>query len=253
MLEKTTLNHFDKISSTWEQKGWVHSKKLNSHIQKFIRQSEKKTGLHTKKYRSSIYFGIGTGALFNHFPRYSIAGVDEARDMLGRCPEGIIQILSKVEELPFLMDNQFNLAFSRNLLKHCNEPFLAIESMYNKTRPGGVAIAAESVVLHKRDREIPTKLVRMTDPAHPAFLTSEEVIALYYKAGFRHVESVLVPYRSAWFQKWLTAEQAGDAIEREVLNMYKKAPKSFIKQHNVIIENNEITSTVPWLLLRAYK
>ena len=104
MLEKTNLNHFNKISSTWEKKGWVRSRKLNSQIRDFIRQAERKVNLHRKKYRSSVYFGIGTGTLFKHFPRYSVAGIDEAADMLGKCPEGIIQILSKVEDLPFLID-----------------------------------------------------------------------------------------------------------------------------------------------------
>ncbi len=253
MLEKTTLNHFNKISSTWEQKGWVRSQKLNSRIRTFIRESEMKAKLHEKKYRSSVYFGIGTGALFKHFPRYSVAGIDEAADMLGKCPEGVIQILSKVEELPFLMDNQFNLAFSRNLLKHCPEPLAAVESMYRKTRPGGVAIVAESIVLDKKDREIPTRLVRMTDPTHPAFLTKDEVINLFLKAGFKHVDTEVVSYRSAWFQKWLTAEQGNKDIEREVLDIYKNAPENFLKNHAVIIKNNEITSTVPWLLVRAYK
>lgn len=253
MLEQETLNHFDKISSTWEEKGWVRSQRLNSKIRSYLRESENIIGLNTKKYRSSVYFGIGTGALFKHFPRYSVAGVDEAAGMLGQCPEGIIQILSKVENLPFLMDNQFNLAFSRNLLKHCPEPLAAVESMYKKTRPGGVAVMAESVVLDTKDRNIPTQLVRMTDPSHPAFLTQEEVVTLFYKAGFSHVDSTIVPYRSAWFQKWLTAEQGNKDVEEEILALYKDAPKSFLERHNVTIRGNEITSTVPWLLLRAYK
>ncbi len=253
MLEKTTLNHFNKISSTWDQKGWVKSQKLNGQIRNFIRSSERKINLHAKRYRSSVYFGIGTGALFKHFPRYSVAGIDEASDMLGKCPEGIIQILSKVEELPFLMDNQFNLAFSRNLLKHCPEPLRAIESMYKKTRPGGVAIAAESIVLNEKDKEIPTRLVRMTDSTHPAFLTKDEIVNLFLKAGFKHVNTEVVLYRSAWFQKWLSAEQGNKTIEEEVLDMYYHAPPDFLGRHEVIIKGREITSTVPWLLLRAYK
>lgn len=253
MLEKTTLNHFNQISSTWEKKGWVRSQRLNSQIRGYLRQSERKAKLHRKKYRSSVYFGIGTGALFRHFPRYSVAGIDEAADMLGKCPEGIIQILSKVEDLPFLMDNQFNLAFSRNLLKHCPDPLAAVESMYKKTRPGGVAIIAESIVLDIKDKEIPTRLVRMTDPTHPSFLTRDEVISLFCKAGFRHIDSIVVPYRSAWFQKWLVAEQGNKNIEQEVLDMYKHAPDSFLERHKVVIKGNEITSTVPWLFLRAYK
>ena len=253
MLERTTLNHFNEISSTWEQKGWVHSQKLNARIRSFIRESERKAGIHMKRHRSSVYFGIGTGALFNHFPRYSIAGIDEARDMLGRCPEGVIQILSKVEELPFLMDNQFNLAFSRNLLKHCPEPERAIESMYKKTRIGGVAVCAESVVLNASDRDIPTRLVRMTDSTHPSFLTKEEVKSLFHRAGFKKVETEVVPYRSAWFQKWLAAEQAHKDVEQEVLEMYQHGPAGFLRRHHVEIQDDEITSTVPWLLVRAYK
>jgi SAM-dependent methyltransferase len=253
MLQKTTLNHFSKISSTWEKKGWVRSQVLNNQIGNFVRQSERKVGLQKKRYRSSIYFGIGTGALFRQFPRYNIAGVDEVADMLGKCPEGIIQILSRVEELPFLMDNQFNLAFSRNLLKHCPEPLAAIESMYKKTRLGGVAIVAESIVLTPKDKTIPTNLVRMTDSTHPAFLTHKEILSLFYEAGFRHVDFKLVPYRSAWFRRWLAAEQGDKDIEKEVLVMYKNAPKDFIRRHRVVIKGDEIISTVPWLLLRAYK
>ncbi len=253
MLEAATLNHFNRIASTWEQKGWVRSRWLNGVIGNFIRQSERRVRLHTKKYRSSAYFGIGTGALFHHFPRYSIAGIDEAADMLGKCPQGIIQILSEVEELPFLMDNQFNLAFSRNLLKHCPEPQKAVESMYQKTRLGGIAIAAESIVLHARDREIPTRLVRMTDPTHPPFLTGDQVVSLFVKAGFRHVDSIIIPHRSAWFQKWRAAEQADTAIEQEVLEMYRHAPEGFRDRHKVVIRSNEVISTVPWLLVRAIK
>ena len=253
MLEKTTLNHFNRISSTWENKGWVRSEKFNSTIRDFIRSSERKVNLHKKKYRSSVYFGIGTGALFKNFPRYSVAGIDEAAHMLGKCSEGIIQILSKVEELPFLMDNQFNLAFSRNLLKHCPEPLLAIESMYRKTRPGGIAVVAESVVINPDDREIPTRLVRMTDVSHPAFLAQDETVNLFYKAGFKHVEYKIVPYRSAWLQKWLLAEQASKEMAQEILDMYKHAPQGFLQRHHVVIDGRDIISTVPWLLLCAYK
>ena len=253
MLEKSTLNHFNKISSTWEQKGWVRSRKLNKQINSFLRESERTTGLDKQKHRSSAYFGIGTGALFSYFPRYSMAGIDEAADMLGKCPEGVIQIISQVEDLPFLMNNQFNLTFCRNLLKHCPEPLQAVESMYKKTRPGGLAILAESVVLDPEDREIPTKLVRMSDPTHPQFLTKDEIIQMYYKAGFRHIDIKIIPYRSAWFQKWLAAEQGTKDIETEVLEMYRKASGDFHKRHDVVVRNNEITSTVPWLFLRAYK
>ena len=125
--------------------------------------------------------------------------------------------------------------------------------MYRKTRPGGIAVVAESVVLNPEDREIPTRLVRMTDPTHSPFLTHDEIIKLFYKAGFRHVESIVVPYRSAWFQKWLAAEQGDKNIEQEVLDMYKQAPNNFLERHKVVIKGNEITSTVPWLFLRAYK
>lgn len=253
MLEKTTLNHFNKISSTWEKKGWVQSRVLNNQIGSFICAAERKAGIYRKRYKSSVYFGIGTGALFKQFPRYSLAGIDEAANMLGRCPEGVIQILSKIEELPFLMDNQFNLAFSRNLLKHCFEPLRAIESMYRKTRPGGVAVVAESIVLTQEDKEIPTRLVRLADPTHPPFLTHEEIVALFYRVGFRYVDYKIISYRSAWFQKWLAAEQGDSAVEAEVLNMYRKAPNDFLKKHDVVIKGKEIISTVPWLLLRAFK
>ncbi len=253
MLAQKTINHFNQIAPTWENKGWVNSRSFNQNIDRFLRATERKVGFHSKRHKSSVYFGIGTGALFKYLSHYNIAGVDEAKEMLRYCPEGVVQVLSKVEELPFLMDNQFNLAFSRNLLKHCVDPLEAVRSMYKKTRPGGVAVTAESVVLNKEDKVIPTNLVRMTDPSHPEFLSLDEVVKLFKKAGFSNVEYEIVPYRSAWLKKWLQAEQARKGLGNDVLDMYRQAPSGFKDRHRVVIKNDDIISTVPWALIRAYK
>ena len=76
---------------------------------------------------------------------------------------------------------------------------------------------------------------------------------MYRQAGFSQVDYKIVPHRSAWLGKWIQAEQASKDVRDEVIKMYRKAPDSFIKNHQVVIENNEITSTVPWLLVRAIK
>lgn len=253
MLGDTTLNHFNAISSTWEEKGWVHSRKLNSNIHRFIKSTEKATGLNAKRDKSSLYFGIGTGVLFKYLRRYHVAGVDQAAHMLGRCPEGPIQILSDVNELPFLMNDQFNMTLSRNLLKHCAEPERAIQSMYHKLRPGGAAVILESVVLKAEDAEIPTRLVRMTDPTHPPFLAKEAIEVMVKKAGFKRIETGIMPYRSAWLHKWLRAEQARTAVHDDVLALYRDAPTGFRERHDVVVQNGNIISTVPWLFLRAIK
>lgn len=253
MLEEKTTNHFNSIASTWEKKEWVNSSRLNNQIDRFIRSSERTIGLQKKRHKTSLYFGIGTGALFTHLKRYNIAGVDEASQMLGKCPEGIIQILSNVAELPFLMDDQFNLVFSRNLLKHCPEPLQAIESMYRKTRPGSLAIATESVVFTNEDKDIPTKLVRMTDPSHPPFRSVQEIVKMFEKVGFSSVEYIIIPYRSAWLKRWIEAEQASVETHKAILEMYKTAPKAFKERHSVVIDKGEIISTVPWLMIRAVK
>lgn len=253
MVESQTLAHFNDIAATWEHKGWVHSQTLNSHIDAFIRASEKKIHLHSKQHKTGLYFGIGTGVLFDYLHRYAIAGIDGSAEMLGQCPEGVIQILSQVENLPFLMDEQFNLTFARNLLKHCHEPERAIEQMFLKTKRDGVAVVAESVALHPDDTDIPTQLVRMTDPTHPRFLTHAEITQLFYDAGFANVEIEVMPYRSKWLTKWIQAEQARRNVHQGVLSMYRTAPEDFIRRHDVIIQGDEILSTVPWLLLRAYK
>lgn len=253
MINIKTSEHFNSISSTWETKGWVNSVQFNRKISNFIECSEKRIGLNKKKFKSSLYFGIGTGALFRYLSSYNLAGVDVASGMLQQCHEGIIQILSKVEDLPFLMNNQFNLTFSRNLLKHCESPREAVGSMYQKTREGHIAITVESVVLDKRDRDIPTNLVRMGDPSHPRFLTAGEVIDLFYQAGFSRVEHEIVTYRSAWLKRWVTAEQLDNNAREEIIKMYQQAPKSFKHRQNVRIHNGEITSDVPWVMIRAIK
>lgn len=252
MIEERTANHFDTIASTWDRKEWVNSVTLNIKINNFVRSTEKKIGLQKKPHKTSLYFGIGTGALFRYLKRYNIAGVDRAASMLGQCPEGIIRILSEVENLPFLMDNQFHLTFSRNLLKHCQEPALAVESMYRKTRSGCVAVMAESVVLCKEDRDVPTALVRMTDPTHPPFRTVEEAVALFER-WFPRVDYKIVYHRSAWLKRWIEAEQASKEVHRAVLDLYRSASRSFKRRHEVEIVGDEIISTVPWLLVRALK
>lgn len=253
MIEIETLKHFNTIAPTWGQKEWVNSQSLNGRINDFLRSTERAAGLAKKRHKTSLYFGIGTGALFRYFHGYNIAGVDASAAMLGQCPEGIIQLLSRVEELPFLMDNQFHLTFSRNLLKHCSEPFMAIQSMFQKTRRGGVAIAIESVVLEPEDSVIPTSLVRTTDPSHPPFLTIEQVQKIFKKSGFHKVEYCVFPHRATWLSRWLAAEQAGEEIRAEILALYHGAPRQFIKRYAVNIQTNEITSTVPWLMVRALK
>lgn len=253
MLGIHTIQHFDSIASTWNLKTWVNSIPLNRKISRFVKETENHAGLRRKRHKSALYLGIGTGALFRYLARYHIAGVDAARDMLVQCPEGVIQILSKVESLPFLMDDQFHLAFSRNLLKHCVDPLEAIREMYVKTRRGHTAIAIESVVLTKGDRAIPTALVRMTDPSHPPFLTVSEIVELFEKASFSRVEYSIVYHRSAWLRRWVEAEQASHGMHQAILDLYRTAPKSFKERHRVVIERDEITSTVPWLMVRAMK
>lgn len=253
MLHTATRNHFDTIAQTWEQKEWVRSPRLNSAIDCFLRQSERRVGLHQKQRTSALYLGIGTGALFDRLARYHIAGVDRAATMLGRCPEGVIQILADAEHLPFLMGNQFHLAFARNLLKHCMEPRRVLETMAEKTRRDGVVVTIESVVLRPEDRRIPTALVRLTDATHPPFPTASEVLDGFSRAGFSRVEHVIVPYRSRWLRRWIDAEQAGPGVHAEALRLYRTAPLDFLRRHRVRIIGDEIESTVPWLMVRATK
>jgi hypothetical protein len=120
-------------------------------------------------------------------------------------------------------------------------------------RPGGVAVITESVVLAPEDRRIPSALVRLSDPSHPAFLTADEIVDLCERAGFSHVEATIVPYRDRWFRKWLAAEQARADVAQEAWELYRHAPESFVARHNVVMADGDITSTVPWLFVRAIK
>jgi 2-polyprenyl-3-methyl-5-hydroxy-6-metoxy-1,4-benzoquinol methylase len=253
MIAAETLSHFNDISSTWARKRWVTASAFNRQIDRFVRASETLTGLDGQKNKSAAYFGIGTGVLFDYLTRYSVAGVDEARMLLEQCPEGVIQILSDVTQLPFLLDNQFHLVFSRNLLKHCQDPSEVVKTMYQKTRPGYCSVIVESVVLNEEDRYLPTELVRLTDPTHPPFRTLDEIISMAHEAGFSHIDYKIVPYRTTWLKNWVDAEQGGKEVHRKALALYKQAPKSFIERHDVVIKDDDVTSTVPWLMLRAVK
>ncbi|MDP3244497.1 MAG: methyltransferase domain-containing protein [bacterium] len=217
MLTSATIKHFESIAPTWKRKGWVNSSLLNGAIDKFVRQTEQKIGLHRKKYKTGLYFGIGTGALFRYFQNYNLAGIDGSANMLQQCPEGIVQILSQIEELPFLMNNQFHLSFCRNLLKHCEDPLEAVRSMYEKTRQGCIAIAVESVVLKSEDKVIPTTLVRMTDNSHPSFLTVDEIVNLFKKAGFLKVDYNVFQHRASWLKRWVEAEGASLEIQKNIV------------------------------------
>ena len=253
MLAQDTLNHFNKISDTWEQKNWVNDEYFNLRLARFIKSSEEHAGLSKKRHKSALYFGIGTGKLFHQFRDYNLAGIDEAANMLGQCPEGTIRILSKVEDLPFLDNNQFHVTFSRNLLKHCPEPHKAVEQMFQKTRKGGVCLCAESVVQANEDKVIPNTLLRFTDPNHPSVLSISDIITLFERAGFYAVDYQLFPYRSTWLSKWLAAEQANIWDRENALALYRSAPTPFLERQHVVIHDNEITSSVPWMLIRAYK
>ncbi len=253
MIDGKIISHFNSIASTWQKKEWVHSKFLNRRIGFFVKSNERKIGLHKKKHKSMLYFGIGTGALFGNLAQYNIAGVDEAGEMLTQCPEGVVQILSKVENLPFLMDNQFNASFGRNLLKHCVYPEEAVISMYKKTRNEGTSMIAESVVLKEEDKFIPNELVRMADPNHPSFKTVDEILESFEKAGFKKINYTIIPHRSAWLKKWVEAEQVSKKIHKDILDLYKNAPIGFKTRYRVEINGDEITSTVPWLLVSAFK
>lgn len=253
MIPTKTLQHFNDIASSWEQKEWVNSDALNHRISHFVKQSERHAENHQKGSKSSLYLGIGTGVLFKYLKRYNIAGVDAAAGMLKQCPEGIIQILSKVEDLPFLMDDQFHLSFSRNLLKHCEDPAQAVASMYKKIRKGSVAVSAESIVFQEKDSVVPTTLVRTTDPSHPSFLSLDATLNLFRQAGFKDVYYEIIPHRSAWLKRWIAAENASSAVHEEMIRFYKNTPQSFKELYNVHITDDEITSTVPWLMVRAKK
>ncbi len=253
MIRKETQDHFDEIADTWTRKGWVNSNELNGEISKFIRKSEIKVGLDCLDHRSMLYLGIGTGALFEHLQRYHIAGVDRASNMLGQCPEGIIQILSSCEELPFLMPNQFHAGFFRNLLKHCESPEEATRTFYEKIREGFTLMGCESIVYDDEDINVPTSLVRLTDPSHPPFLSLRKIIEVFKGAGFRDISYRIFPFRDRWLGKWLDAEQAPPEIHREVLNLYEKN-KGFREKYDVEIHpDGDITSTVPWALISARK
>ena len=253
MLTKETTRHFSAIADTWGQKEWVNSVGLNSQIDDFIRETEAKIGLDEIEDKISLYFGIGPGVLFKYLRRYSVVGIDASAQMLGHCPRGVVQILSNVNDLPFLMDNQFDLTFARNLLKHCFEPELAVEEMYRKTRKGGSAVIAELAPLYASDTDVPTRMVRTTDPSHPRFLTQDEITDMFIKAGFSHVETKAIFHRGRWLSKWIKAEQATPEIRDHILELFRTAPEGFKRRSNVIIQGDEILSTAPWLLLRAYK
>lgn len=252
LLDLSTQNHFNHIANTWSQKGWVNNTGFNNTLAAFISDTEKKLRLDQKPHKSLLYVGIGTGALFQWLQQYHIAGVDQAFKMLQQCPEGVIQINAPGNDLPFLMPNQFHLACSRNLLKHCQDPYEVIREMYGKLRKDGVALCFESVVFQSEDIDVPTELVRLTDPTHPAFLTIDQVVALYDHAGFRNVQYQIFLFRDAWFQKWMQAEQAGEEVRKDALSLYRRNQR-YRKRYDVVVHDEDITSTVPWIMLAAVK
>ena len=252
LLAENQRTHFDNIADTWEAKGWVNSAKLNRAIQRFIKGTERGYHLSRTKHKTLLYLGIGTGVLFQYLGNYNIAGVDEAFNMLSQCPEGIIQIRSNAENLPFLMPDQFHIGMFRNLLKHCHEPQKAVSALYQKIRPDYGVTAFESVVYDEKDKEIPTRLVRMTDPDHPSFLSIDDVVALFKDAGFRDIHYELMPFRDRWLEKWVRAEKADPKMKDEIIAMYKKN-KDFQRKYDVAFGRDYITSTVPWMMIRATK
>ena len=252
ILDPSTQNHFNQIANTWSQKGWVNDAGFNSTLAAFISDTEKKLRLDQKQHKSLLYVGIGTGALFQWLQKYHIAGVDQAFTMLEQCPEGIIQINAPGNDLPFLMPNQFHLGLSRNLLKHCQDPYEVIREMYGKLRKGSSVICFESVVFKKEDSAVPTELVRLTDPIHPPFLTIDQVVALYDHAGFRDIQYQIFLFRDTWLKKWIKAEQADEEVQKDALSLYQRNQR-YRKIYDVVLHDEDITSTVPWIMLAARK
>ena len=239
-------SHFSEVADKWNNKVWAQDKEFALDIVKFadLRGDE-----------IALYVGVGTGEIATKFNVAEMTGLDICKEMMeeNKVLKRHRLIVSDAHNLPFL-DNSFDFAFARNLLKHVERPRRVISEMKRVVKEGGIVFTAESCVLKKEDKSVPNYCVRTTEPDHFSFQTHDEIIGFYKFNRFTSIEDTVYKYRSKWLKKWVKSSKATDEVRKKILMKYQYASKSFINRHGVkFTEDGDIKSTIFWSFVKGTK
>jgi ubiquinone/menaquinone biosynthesis C-methylase UbiE len=239
-------NHFDVVADTWNNKVWAKDKKFAKDIVDFC-------GL--KDNEAMLYVGIGTGDMAQHFKTCDVVGIDISKNMLSENKQIAKNklIIGDANNIPFL-DDTFDVVFSRNLIKHVDDPTAVLKEMRRVVKKGGQVITIESCVLEEDDKEYPNYCVRTTEPNHNSFMTIKEITDIYLSAKLKNISNQFYVYRSKWLKKWIESSKASVDIQNKILKKYQSAsPEFFLRQKLVFTNDNDIESDIIWSFAKGRK
>ncbi len=236
--------HFSRVADNWNEKVWARDDTFAKDIIDFMK---------LRGNESLLYIGIGTGELIEKFTVSEIIGLDICKEMMKECKtiDRTHLIEGNANNIPFL-DNAFDCVFSRNLLKHVENPIKVIAEAERVLKPEGNFFAIESCVLVEEDKEIPNYCVRTVEPNHFSFQTYDEIID-FFEINNLKVESEVYKYKSKWLDKWIKSSKANDDVKRKILEKYKNASEGFKKRQEVKIIDNDIESVIYWSFVKGVK
>ncbi len=240
-----TKEHFTEVAPTWNKKVWAKDKKFADDILKFasLKGDEK-----------ALYVGVGTGEIADKFNVAEMWGLDISKGMLEQCKsiDRNRLLVGSADKLPFL-DNTFDFVFCRNLLKHVDDDYHAVEEMKRVLKPGGKLFVAESCVVEEGDVCIPNFVVRTVEPEHNSFRTHEWYLTMFNSLGFENVSDRVYSYKSTWLSKWVESTDASKGIKKKILDAYHNADKGFKSRQEVRFVDDDICSIIYWSFIIGVK
>lgn len=239
------MNHFSEIANTWNNKVWARDEEFAYDIVKYA---------NLKGDETALYVGVGTGEIAGKFNVSEMWGLDISPEMMEQC-KNIKRnrlIVGSSNNIPFL-DNTFDFVFSRNLLKHVDNPWDTLSEMKRVVKPKGKVFTVESCVTHPLDVEYPNYCVRTVEPYHNSFRTHDWYLDLYKKIDYKDISENIYKYKSTWLSKWIESAGATEEIKKKILLKYENADEGFKERQEVEMLDDDIRSIIYWSFIEGRK
>lgn len=232
LTPKDVQEHFYKRAVNYEESArWVSNQELFKLYTRIVK---------VDKGDKVLDVGCGTGLTGSLFKKMGVlvAGIDFSTEMMKKAlPKLDVLVKSNIEKLPFLND-AFDLVVCRQALQFVDYKKV-VKEMFRVCKPEGRILLSQLTAYSKKDRRWAFKIQRLRQPMRKNCFLEEDLINILKEAECNDIQSFPYYYYES-INKWINYGALSQRLQKEILKIYKNAPYSFLKMHEIIFTDNLI-------------
>ena len=243
-----STDYWKTRSTKYAQLAWVNNKDILKSLTAFSK---------LKKSDKVLEVGCGNGVVATALSELvkEVWASDRSTDMLAlfKKTNNIRLLISDVEQ-DITINNYFNKIIARMLFHHLSNFDKAFSNCKAMLAKGGSLILQEGGVLPEKEKEVYCWYAHMMSFKEERYnFTTEELISLFKKAGFKNVETLTLVDKNFSINNWLKNSGQSQKIQNKIYWLHATAPKNIKEFYNMRIVGEEITINSSTVLIKGVK